>query len=247
MTRRERLEAKLEKRGEWAGKARARSDARFNTARKIGSQIPMGQPILVGHHSERHARRDAERIETNMSKGVEQHKLAEHHESKARGLEIQLDRTIFDDDPDAIERLEARIAARKKEAARATEINKAWRKGGVEAVRAIAGDKFAETCAKTMAMAPWLKSPLTTTGTRAAIRGDKERIEAIKVKRARAEKADAAPGGVLVEAIGETYVRVTFPDKPAREVLQALRAAGFRWGGGSWVGEKARLPAEVQS
>jgi hypothetical protein len=246
-TRRERLERKVEKRGEWAGKARVRSDERFDAARKIGDQIPMGQPILVGHHSERHARRDIARIDANMSKGVEQHKLAQHHESKARGLEHQLERTIFDDDPDAIERLETRIAAREASAAQATAINKAWRKGGVEAVRAVAGDKFAETCAKTMAMAPWLKSPLSTTGSRAAIRTDKERIEAIKTKRARAEKAEAAPGGVFVEAVGEHYVRVTFPDKPAREVLESLRAVGFRWDGGSWVGQRVALPEGIET
>ena len=33
---------------------------------------------------------------------LREHKLAEHHDSKRRGLAIQLDRTIFDDDPDAI-------------------------------------------------------------------------------------------------------------------------------------------------
>jgi len=251
VTRRERLEAKVEKRGEWAGKARARSDARFDAARAIGDRIPMGQPILVGHHSERHARRDIARIDANMSKGVEEYKLAEHHASKARGLAVQLERTIFDDDPDAIERLEARIAAREANAKQANEINKAWRKGGIEAVRAVAGDKVAEVCAQTMKTAPWLKSPLSATGARAAIRADRERIEAIKVKQARAEKAEAAPAGVLVESLGSSaddeYVRVTFPDKPARDVLAALRAAGFRWGGGSWVGKRAALPAEVQN
>jgi protein-L-isoaspartate O-methyltransferase len=36
----------------------------------IAGQIPLGQPILVGHHSERHARRDAEKIERGMRKAV---------------------------------------------------------------------------------------------------------------------------------------------------------------------------------
>ncbi|HMF62793.1 MAG TPA: DUF3560 domain-containing protein, partial [Edaphobacter sp.] len=30
---------------------------------RIADNIPLGQPILVGYHSERHARKDAERIE----------------------------------------------------------------------------------------------------------------------------------------------------------------------------------------
>lgn len=249
-TRRERLEAKLEKRGEWEDKARARSSAAFGRASAISSQIPFGQPILVGHHSERKARRDAERIHAGMDKGVEEHRLAEHHASKARGLEVQLDRTIFDDDPDAIERLEARIKAREESAAQCAAVNKAWRKGGAEAVRAQFGEKLAATVESTMKMAPWLKTPLSNTNVRAAIRGDKERIEQIKIKQARAAAAEAAPAGVLVEPLGsassDEYVRVTFPEKPAREVLDALRAAGYRWGQGSWVGKRAALPECVQ-
>ena len=41
------------------------------------------------------------------------------------------------------------------------------------------------------------------------------------------------------------YVRVTFAEKPARTTLDALKAAGFTWGGGSWVGARAKLPAEI--
>lgn len=60
MTRRERLEAKLAKREEWASKAQGKADARFESTRKLADSILLGQPILVGHHSEGHARRDAE-------------------------------------------------------------------------------------------------------------------------------------------------------------------------------------------
>jgi len=36
----------------------------------IAENIPFGQPILIGHHSERRARRDAERIHDGMSRAV---------------------------------------------------------------------------------------------------------------------------------------------------------------------------------
>lgn len=248
MTRRERLERKVEKREEWAAKAAARSDARFGAASAIADKIPFGQPILVGHHSEGRARRDAAKIHANMDRAVEEHKLAQHHEQKGAGLARQLDRTIFDDDPDAIERLEARIADRVAAGEKAKAINKAWKKGGAaECLRlGLIDERDAATFVRTMSLCPWMKSPMTTTGTAAGIRADRERIEAIKVRRARAEEANAAPGGVLVESLGEGgYVRVTFPEKPSRDVLDALRAAGFSWGRGSWVGERSKLPAEV--
>lgn len=38
---------------------------------RIADGIPLGQPILVGHHSERRARRDAEKIENGMRKAVQ--------------------------------------------------------------------------------------------------------------------------------------------------------------------------------
>ena len=37
---------------------------------RIADGIPLGQPILVGHHSERRARKDAERIENGMRAAV---------------------------------------------------------------------------------------------------------------------------------------------------------------------------------
>ena len=69
-TRRERRERKVEKRGEWAGKARERSDAAFGAAGKMAEAIPFGQPILVGHHSEKRDRRYRGRMHAKMDKEV---------------------------------------------------------------------------------------------------------------------------------------------------------------------------------
>lgn len=48
----------------------------------------------------------------------------------------------------------------------------------------------------------------------------------------------------MIEGSGD-YVRVTFAEKPDREILKQLKAAGFRWGGGSWSGRRDALPASV--
>ncbi len=109
MTRRERLEARAEKRREWAESRDRKSAAGFNRARVIADGIPFGQPILVGHHSEGRARRDQGRIHSGMSQGVESQKMAEHHRYKAANLEGALENSIFSDDPDAIEQLTEKI------------------------------------------------------------------------------------------------------------------------------------------
>lgn len=52
---------------------------------EISNGIPMGQPILVGHHSERHARMHAEQIESGMRKAVKMWRTAEYWTSRAAG------------------------------------------------------------------------------------------------------------------------------------------------------------------
>lgn len=49
----------------------------------IADQIPFGQPILVGHHSERHARRDAKKIENGMRRAVRMWETSKYWEQRA--------------------------------------------------------------------------------------------------------------------------------------------------------------------
>lgn len=51
----------------------------------IADNIPLGQPILVGHHSERHARRDAEKIENGMRRAVRMWETSKYWQDRAKG------------------------------------------------------------------------------------------------------------------------------------------------------------------
>jgi 16S rRNA G1207 methylase RsmC len=51
----------------------------------IADGIPLGQPILVGHHSERRARRDAERIENGMRRAVKLWETSQYWQGRAAG------------------------------------------------------------------------------------------------------------------------------------------------------------------
>jgi hypothetical protein len=81
------------------------------------------------------------------------------------------------------------------------------------------------------------------TNLRANIRRDYERIEEIKRRTQRVQAAENA-GGVVVSGTGE-YVSVTFAEKPDRSIINALKAANFHWSGGSWLGKRSALPAEI--
>lgn len=130
MSYRERRLRRAERLREWADKRTQKSAAAFQTAHTIAHAIPFGQPILVGHHSERHARRDQDRIHGAMSAGVEHERKAESMTHKADELERQADASIYSDDEDAIERLQARIAELEAQRARIKAINTMLRKCG---------------------------------------------------------------------------------------------------------------------
>jgi protein-L-isoaspartate O-methyltransferase len=51
----------------------------------ITDGIPLGQPILVGHHSERHARKHAEQIESGMRRAVKMWECAQYWQDRAKG------------------------------------------------------------------------------------------------------------------------------------------------------------------
>lgn len=123
MTYRERKERRAERRAEWARKRKAKSEAAFSAVKNLADQIPLGQPILVGHHSERRARRDADRISSNMTKGIEHDKMASKHTSVAGGIAHQLETSIYRDDVDELERLEEKLAELEARRARIKEIN----------------------------------------------------------------------------------------------------------------------------
>jgi len=76
--RAERFEDYSEKRGTEAERAR-------DAVAYIANGIPLGQPILVGHHSERHARRDAEKIESGMRRSIKLWETSKYWERRAAG------------------------------------------------------------------------------------------------------------------------------------------------------------------
>ena len=243
MTRRERLEAKIEKREEWAARRRSKAANLYRSTDRYRGDVAFNtQP---GHIPER------ARVIRKIDQAHEHTEMAQHHDAKAAGLADQLDRSVFSDDHDAIAHLEARIAEHEAKRDRMKLTNKLYKKGDTAGLAALGLD-LEVIKAKLAAAGPYWGGaphlPYETTNLSARIRADRERIEQIKARKARAEQAERA-GGVLVEVKPEWHgwCRVTFAEKPAREVLDALKTAGYQWGAGHWSGEHAKLPAEVTS
>lgn len=66
----ERAEGRAERFGQYADNAATRSEAAWKRSHEISERFHMGQPVLIGHHSERRARRDHERMDSAMRTSI---------------------------------------------------------------------------------------------------------------------------------------------------------------------------------
>lgn len=81
----ERAEARAERFEDYSDKRERDANRAHKAVSAICDGIPLGQPILVGHHSERRARKDAERIENGMRKAVKMWETSEYWTRRAAG------------------------------------------------------------------------------------------------------------------------------------------------------------------
>lgn len=81
----ERAEQRAERFGDYGERRAGEAESARAAVASIASHIPFGQPILVGHHSEGRARRDAERIGNGMSRAVRLWDQSAYWQDRARG------------------------------------------------------------------------------------------------------------------------------------------------------------------
>ncbi|MCW1985620.1 UNVERIFIED_ORG: hypothetical protein M2348_001352 [Sphingomonas sp. R1F5B] len=87
MTLAERAQAKAERLEELAGKRQREANAFARRASELSEAFYMGQPILVGHHSERKARKTQERMHAAQAQASKAHKTANYWLYRASGVE----------------------------------------------------------------------------------------------------------------------------------------------------------------
>lgn len=223
-----RREARIERLRTRSAKLAAEGESRLAAASATLSMIPMGQPILVGHHSEKKHRRDIARIDSNMRKGVEAKASAEKLAKRADSAEKN--ETISSDDPDALDRLRAKLAEQEARHALMVKGNKAIRKwgAGLEARDALTALGFS---ARDVAGALMLlgRSPygFNVTNSSAGIRATKARIADLETRATAPPKGETVNGVRLDEAEGR--LRLFFAGKPDALVIGLLKGHGFRW------------------
>lgn len=122
----ERREARRLRYEELSKKAAERSSQYSNsTANRILAMTP-GQPIIIGHHSEKKARRLHERAWQDIGKSIEEDKKSNYYKNKAESVENS--KVIYNDDSNAIEKLKDKLEylEKQKELIKADENHTGW-------------------------------------------------------------------------------------------------------------------------
>lgn len=225
-----------------ADRAEERATAHYRKAdlREEVSGIPLGQPILVGHHSERRHRNAIQRADNAMRRSIEEAKRATELRAKANAVGTA---GISAEDPAAVDKIGAEIAKLEAEQAQMKAANAAIRKhkkAGPEAqVAALVAFGFSAAVAGQLLKPDFCGRvgfpdyALTNNG--ANIRRLKARVPQVQAMQAAEE---------VVEQIGEIQYReedcrvwLVFPGKPAEAIRAELRGHGFKWSPtrGAWV------------
>ena len=131
LTTRQRRTNRMNRREEWAdSRARKKAQAFDEFKQRMKELPPMGEPIKVGHHSERGHRRAIARVDRALEKYGEHDQMLGKHERAADAIAHELEVSIYDDDHDAVAQLQARIAAFEARRSRMKAVNQWLAKHG---------------------------------------------------------------------------------------------------------------------
>lgn len=122
----ERREARRLRYEELSKKAEERSRGYSNsTANRILAMTP-GQPIIIGHHSEKMAKKLHERAWQDIRKSIEEDKKSKYYKDRAKT--VNNSKVIYNDDPNAIEKLKDKLEylERQRELIKADENHTGW-------------------------------------------------------------------------------------------------------------------------
>jgi hypothetical protein len=233
--------ARIERFRELADKKQAEGTALIDRAHEMADMIPFGQPILVGHYSEKRDRNFRDRIGNTWDRGFKTLETAEYYARRADNAESN--RAISSDDPEAIRALKEKLQNLKASHELMVQGNKIIRnkkltpaqkveeliKIGLESASARAAlepDSFGDV--------GFPKYAITNSG--ANIRNVEKRIEILEqgVKEVTTEQMIGDIS--IINSVEENRVMIMFPGIPDEAIREKLKRDGFRWSpsNGAW-------------
>lgn len=232
----ERQEARRERYLERAERARTESRKGLQQAREMSEVIPLGQPVHVGHYSEKRDRAYRARIRATSEKAFRLDEKADYYEQKAASVGKG---GISSDDPDAIKKLKKEVEQLKEKQEHMKSANRAIRMKDTAK-----GDaKLAEMGYTTEDIAK-LREPVygrigipayMITNNGANIRRIEARIKELE------QRAEREPEHIVTDLyelkVEDNRVQFIFDGKPDEDVRSILKRNAFKWSPsrGAWV------------
>lgn len=240
----ERKERRLERCETLATKNEQLSLDLYSEAKKMQNIIPLGQPIITGHYSEKRDRNFRKRIHNKYGKSFEASDKADYYRQKVATIESN--RAISSDDPEAVQKLKQKIGGLEKNQELMKEVNRIIKSTPknertntkIEQIAALGlkpehSEKLFQPdfCGRIGFASYALQN------NNANIRRYKQRLERLqnieKMENSEMEFNDIK----IVQDAEDNRTKIFFPDKDtAMQYREKLKRRGFRWSryNGAW-------------
>ena len=194
-------------------------------------RIPLGQPILVGHHSEAGHRAALRRSDRAMRKAVDTDKKAKRVAARAQAAESRTD--IDSDDPNACDKLQQRINELERQRELMKKINAEYRraKGDLEKCPSLSDEQRRRLAADREGdwrgdrWRPFVDYQLSNLG--ANIRRLKDRLKKLSAMPADSDEYEIGPITVTIDPdAGRIYISTPGKNEDATKIL---RGRGWVW------------------
>lgn len=207
--------------------AKSESNAYYQSAKAETAYIPFGQPILLGHHSERRHRKALQSSWDKMRKSVKAQEKAQYYLNKAKGVGKG---GVSSDDPEAIikltKQLERSIALQERMKA-ANKLVRKNDKAGLKVMGFSEGEIIGLFTPDFCGRIGYADFELKNNN--ASIRRLKARISELE-ETAKLETEEFEYSGLtIVHNTEENRVQLIFDLIPSREFRELLKSRGFRW------------------
>ena len=211
---------------ERAENARAQSEAYFNQSEKMASAIPFGQPI----HGDAD-RRYRDKIGRKMEQSLAASEKADYYEAKAEAAERNT--AISSDDPDAIDKLTAKLEKHQTLQTYMKNVNAYYRKNGTcRGMEGISDEQAAEFDEAVKNGFAWEKAPFPAyalSNNNQEIHRLQNRLRRLKEAREDGYTGWEFEGGKVVANKEANRLQVFFDDIPDESVRSDLKGRGFKW------------------
>ncbi|WP_461789716.1 DUF3560 domain-containing protein [Pedobacter sp.] len=212
-----------------AKKNEKEADSLYGSAMEMASHIPMGQPILVGHHSEKADRRYREKIDNKFRNASGKLDMAAYYERKADAIEGN--DAISLDDPNASVKLEAKLQQLQDAQEFMKVANRCIRKRDREAFLKLPNASVVlwETLTTPDVMGDLGFAFYSLRNNSAKIRQVQGQLNKLKQQTTR-QAIDKMVNGIrILENKEVNRLQMIFEDRPSAEMRTKLKKNGFRW------------------